>query len=59
MLIFIADLKFCFKVMKNLNIMDQESSHTRLALLYINNENTWAWLVSLKVFANQGYGLTN
>lgn len=60
MLIFIANLKFCFRVKKKyLNIMAQESSHTRLALLYINNENIWAQLVSLKVLVNQGYGLTN
>lgn len=39
-LIFIANLKFCFRLKKNLNIMAQESSDTRLALLYINNENS-------------------
>ena len=39
MLNFIANLKFCFKVKKNLNIMAKESSHTRLAFLYINNEH--------------------
>ena len=37
---FIANLKFCFRVKKNLNIMAKESSHTRLAFLYINNENS-------------------
>ena len=47
---FIANLKFCFRVKKNLNIMAKESSHTRLAFLYINNENSWARLVSLEVF---------
>lgn len=30
--------------------MAKESSHTRLAFLYINNENSWARLVSLEVF---------
>lgn len=59
MLIFITNLKLCFRVKKNLNIMAQESSQPRLALLYVNNENSWARLVSLKVFVNQGYGLTN
>lgn len=49
MLNFIANLKFCFRVRKNLNITAKESSHTRLTLLYINNENSWARLVSLKV----------
>lgn len=45
----IANLKFCFKVKKNPNILAKLSSHTRLALLHINNEKNWAWLVSLKV----------
>ena len=40
MLIFITNLKLCFRVKKNLNIMAQESSQPRLALLYINNENS-------------------
>ena len=29
--------------------MAKESSHTRLAFLYINNENSWVQLVSFKV----------
>jgi hypothetical protein len=49
MLNFIANLKSCFREEKNLNTIAKESSHTRLTLVYINNENSWARLVSLKV----------
>lgn len=40
MLNFIANLKSCFREKKNLNTMVKESSHTRLELVYINNENS-------------------